>query len=1027
MVAGLFRFAFLCLAVSVAWPQGAAASSPQAVMVVSVSGDGIYPPVITEALHSMFYAEPSTNWLAPQWVIQRTDRRLAEKDFDPRTAEGRERLRQFGFDHAVTGSVGDLLTIEVWSDLSSESPSWTGSHPLSGPEDLGPALHALLPATAEAVGAELAPALQVLVQRPAFRTMAGIEAFGAGVSAYFPGRYAEAERHFRRAVDAEPGVADGSNYLGWAQAGQGRWAEAQSSFQRATDLLPDYFDALWGLQQAHDNAGAFDRAEAIRQSIPAVYASHPDVLTSQFTARLAAGDRQGASAILDSLRAAAGRSAFFRFDVLRQEINFSQNFDPAATVDLLEREAALTSAICRTCAQAVFARHALAAALREASRWGEALPIETELAEALTVLDDQTADPLLEQLARWAARDGRDEQAVVLYRRLAEARDVRLGPAAVDTARAWQALGMALSDQPTGGEDEMRRAIAAFDGLAGERVRHGSSLITLGRILSRDGRHAEALVEFRRSYALLRDAAGERAYETLTAQHWVAEALFETGAVDESIAAYGETLASFEAVYGSNHAETARVHYTMGWVLHKAGRAGDAADAYGRSAEIRSAVYSEPDHRTALSWYYTATSARDAGRYQDSLSAAERAATLFEALDGPENRNVARARTLMGVALTRLGELDRALAIHQVNLELLRRVEPEDGLWVDYTLHDMGRIHWRSDRLPEAEFAFRAALIGYVAAGKKDSTTAYLWSDLGDVLREQERWVEAVDAHQEAIHLLETNFGAESAPVARELRSLGRALQGGGMPEDAAFVYGRALEISRAVEPDNEGAVGFLLDNLASAYLAMGRLDDAASRAEQAIAALVKAYGSRSEQTIWARHRLGVIRDTPGALSGAESAYRSALVLAWVHGAEWPEYQWFVGRDTGAVWLRQGRAEAAIVLLKLSANAALSHIRDGGTSPGEIRGLLENLDAALRAAGRGDEAHGVRQLMESGDAAMDVPLEPAEAVWGMRLANVAQRIRDIEAEDGDAGLGWLALERAMEELYAVRLLRAGGP
>jgi tetratricopeptide (TPR) repeat protein len=106
-------------------------------------------------------------------------------------------------------------------------------------------------------------------------------------------RFAEAERHARRALDQNPGLAPAWNLLAVAAYDQGRREEALDAWDRGLRLAPDDFDALYNLALVAAEAGQRERAiAALRRFVAEAPAARygPDLVTAR--ARLRALEAQ---------------------------------------------------------------------------------------------------------------------------------------------------------------------------------------------------------------------------------------------------------------------------------------------------------------------------------------------------------------------------------------------------------------------------------------------------------------------------------------------------------------------------------------------------------------------------------------------------------------------------------------------------------------------------------------------------------------------------------------------------------------
>ncbi|SAL79843.1 tetratricopeptide repeat protein [Caballeronia peredens] len=87
------------------------------------------------------------------------------------------------------------------------------------------------------------------------------ECLESGISAHHQARHAEAEAHYRRAIDIQPTHPEALNNLGVLLDETGRFEEAQDCYQRAILLRPDYVDALRNLAASLSDSQRWNEAE----------------------------------------------------------------------------------------------------------------------------------------------------------------------------------------------------------------------------------------------------------------------------------------------------------------------------------------------------------------------------------------------------------------------------------------------------------------------------------------------------------------------------------------------------------------------------------------------------------------------------------------------------------------------------------------------------------------------------------------------------------------------------------------------
>lgn len=110
------------------------------------------------------------------------------------------------------------------------------------------------------------------------------------------GRFAEAERLFRSALDATPRNGDVFVDLGLALAFQNRFDEARKAFEQALRLAPGSPDAILGLARIDLYTNSLDSAKNRVDGVLAKLPTSADALSLKARIRLAQGDAEGAEA-----------------------------------------------------------------------------------------------------------------------------------------------------------------------------------------------------------------------------------------------------------------------------------------------------------------------------------------------------------------------------------------------------------------------------------------------------------------------------------------------------------------------------------------------------------------------------------------------------------------------------------------------------------------------------------------------------------------------------------------------------------
>lgn len=256
------------------------------------------------------------------------------------------------------------------------------------------------------------------------------------------GRMADACRHYRDAVAADPGNADAHVHLGVTLEAAGDLASAIEAYEAALAADPTHAYAAYNLGKACFLRGEHARSEAMLRAALAAKPDFPEALVVLSSALDAQGDIQGAVQALESaigLRPAYG-GALRNLGLLQARL---QNWDEAA--------AALTRATAAAPADAEAHCH-LASVLAELGRREESLAhVQRALALAPRLADAHVALGNLHAAEqRYAKAAESYRTAIELDERHVQAR-VNLGNALVylgDPAAARQAYDGALARDP---------------------------------------------------------------------------------------------------------------------------------------------------------------------------------------------------------------------------------------------------------------------------------------------------------------------------------------------------------------------------------------------------------------------------------------------------------------------------------------------------------------------------------------------------------------------------------------------------
>jgi tetratricopeptide (TPR) repeat protein/predicted Ser/Thr protein kinase len=198
-------------------------------------------------------------------------------------------------------------------------------------------------------------------------------------------------------------------------------------------------------------------------------------------------------------------------------------------------------------------------------------------------------------------------------------------------------------------------------------------------------------------------------------------------------------------------------------------------------------------------------------RYDDAIAHHERALALREPVLGPTHTDIAISRNGIGNALTASGRYADAIATHRAALSSFEAQLGEAHPHVATSLVNLANAILEAGgrgETPEALAAARDAEPLYRRArdirvrdyGPDHALVSLAEHNLGEALRRQARYEEAIAAFEHATAIKRATYGADSPKIAGSLTGLGQALLALGRLDAAREV----LEDARRVQGDKD-------------------------------------------------------------------------------------------------------------------------------------------------------------------------------------------------------------------------------
>jgi serine/threonine protein kinase/tetratricopeptide (TPR) repeat protein len=242
--------------------------------------------------------------------------------------------------------------------------------------------------------------------------------------------------------------------------------------------------------------------------------------------------------------------------------------------------------------------------------------------------------------------------------------------------------------------------------------------------------------------------------------------------------------------------------------------------------------------------------------------------------DQPETK--AALLSTVGAVYDSLGQYRDALPILDESL----RLEPQaqDKSRVD-TLLELGRARLGAGDLAESEAPLQEALhLSQSNFGANSLESGHTLWILGKLRQQQGQFGQAKDLYKHALEILETNR-APQTDVSAVLDDLAQIYALEQQWSLAKQTYERALEVDRRFLGDDHPRVAIHLQNLAIIAQNMGDLRQAEILYQDVIRREEHIYGDRHPETVISKGNYALLLQREGRLAEAEALLRSALEI----------------------------------------------------------------------------------------------------------------------------------------------------
>ncbi|MFI6082520.1 tetratricopeptide repeat protein [Streptomyces sp. NPDC051217] len=432
---------------------------------------------------------------------------------------------------------------------------------------------------------------------------------------------------------------------------------------------------------------------------------------------------------------------------------------------------------------------------------------------------------------------GRLDEAAAEGKLVLDGLRAELGEKHPDVLEAQHELAISLRDQGENehAEEVFRQVLQLEEEALG--IEHPSTLITRSNLAStlmlrKNLTSAEA--EIRSVLDARIRILGPDHPETLDARHILAMLQVRQGELDAKSAAaiFAELTAAQRKQLIDDHPDVLVGRNSHAAALRSLGDLTQSESEYKAVLEAAIARHGE-EHPVALNARFEwARSLGRIARTDNAVSEMRNVLDLQERVLGGSHRNVASARSSLGVLLMQQGHFDEAE--QQLNHAL--NALPEDDPERSDVQHDLVAVLHARGRLRE--------------------------------VISQLRGISADELHRS---------GPAHPDTIIAQNSLGVALKDFGEFEEAAAVYREALRGAASRHSDDQPIILTLRHNLAVVLRIQGNLDEAEKEQSAVLEVQQRRLGPEHPETLATRHSLARILNDRGATAEAEAAYRELL------------------------------------------------------------------------------------------------------------------------------------------------------
>ena len=235
---------------------------------------------------------------------------------------------------------------------------------------------------------------------------------------------------------------------------------------------------------------------------------------------------------------------------------------------------------------------------------------------------------------------------------------------------------------------------------------------------------------------------------------------------------------------------------------------------------------------------------------------------LDDVVDGEYDEDCAIFHQCVGILFQRLGELESAMEMYQVELKMKEKKFGSDHFKMANSLGNIAIVLQLQGKYEEAlENYIKVLVIKEKEYGRDSVEVATTLNNMGAAYRKQGEYDKAIDTYNRALVIYEEKLGPDHVDTADTHMNIANVL----MYQEN---YGESMEKYNNVLPIYEKAYGHdsvqmarLLGNMAATLYHQGEYEDAMDKYQSCLAIEEKLLGMEHQSTVDTRHNIAILQD----------------------------------------------------------------------------------------------------------------------------------------------------------------------